>query len=66
MTAAYYHGVGRHAMTRQISALGVLSTFFEGMLGLQQLCAMVDIQLLINYHQTGSNESLERFEIKRD
>ena len=64
MTVAYYHGAGRHVMTRQISALVVASSFLEGTLGLQQLCAMVDVQLMIKYHQTGSNESLERFEIK--
>ena len=34
MTVAYYHGFGRHSMTRQISALCVLSSIFEGILGL--------------------------------
>ena len=34
ITVAYYHGFGRHSMTRQISALCVLSSIFEGMLGL--------------------------------
>lgn len=64
LTIAYYHGAGDHHLKHNIYNICILASFCEGIIGLQQLCALVEVELMIKFKQTESNESMERFEIK--
>ena len=64
MNILYFHNDVGNRFALTISTVGVLASFFEGTLGLQQLCAMTDLQLMIKFREIASDESLERHEIK--
>ena len=64
LVIAYYHGAGDHHLKHNIYNICILASFCEGLIGLQQLCALADVELMIKFNQAESNESLERFEIK--